>query len=48
MKPVNKHLLVEMISNETKEEKTTSTFLLPENYKTHQVEKIEKTIKKGG
>jgi len=39
MKPVNKHILVEMISNKTKEEKTTSTFLLPENYKTHHVER---------
>ena len=40
MKPVNRHLLVEL--EVEVEEESTSTFLLPEGYKSKNVERYEK------
>lgn len=40
MKPVNRHLLIQTMVEV--EEESTSTFLLPDNYKTKKVERYER------
>jgi len=39
MKPVNRHLLVEIPINEEQEESSSSSFLLPEGYRQKEIER---------